>query len=106
MGTDVPASGQADGGDDVPGLPEHLASMVGSLQGPADLGRNHDKYLSYADRDQADIPDTRTPGRLQEVRAGACWAAADAGGVVGSSLGPPEHVAQDPGNLAFGRSYG
>jgi hypothetical protein len=54
MSTDAPASGQADGGDDVPALPEHLASLVGSLQGPADLGRNHDKYLSYADRDQAD----------------------------------------------------
>jgi hypothetical protein len=53
MSTNAPATGQADG-DDPPALPEHLASLVGSLQGPADLGRNHDKYLSYTDRDQAD----------------------------------------------------
>lgn len=54
MSTNAPVTGQDDGGDDFPALPEHLASLVGSLQGPADLGRNHDKYLSYADRDQAD----------------------------------------------------
>ncbi|MDQ2812507.1 MAG: hypothetical protein M3Z75_11720 [Actinomycetota bacterium] len=28
------------------GLPRHLAALVGALSGPADLGRNHDKYLS------------------------------------------------------------
>lgn len=33
-----------------PPLPENLAALVGSIQGPADLGRNHDKYL---DREQA-----------------------------------------------------
>jgi hypothetical protein len=38
----------------VPPLPEHLSVLVGSLHGPADLGRNHDKYLTYADRDDAD----------------------------------------------------
>jgi hypothetical protein len=54
MSTNAPASGRADGGDDVPALPDHLAILVGSLQGPADLGRNHDKYLSYTDRDQSD----------------------------------------------------
>lgn len=54
MCTSAPASGQAGGGDDVPALPEHLASLVGSLQGLADLGRNHDKYVSYTDRDQPD----------------------------------------------------
>ena len=44
-----------DGGDDeAPALPEHLSVLVGSLDGPADLGRNHDKYLTYADRDDAD----------------------------------------------------
>jgi hypothetical protein len=36
-----------------PPLPENLAALVGSIQGPADLGRNHDKYLAYADREQA-----------------------------------------------------
>jgi hypothetical protein len=30
-------------------LPRHLSALIGSLQGPEDLGRNHDKYLSYAD---------------------------------------------------------
>lgn len=33
------------------GLPRHLAALVGALKGPADLGRNHDKYLTYPDRD-------------------------------------------------------
>jgi hypothetical protein len=39
--------------EDVPALPPHLAALVGSLRGPEDLGRNHDKYLSYADREEA-----------------------------------------------------
>ena len=36
-----------------PPSPENLVALVGSIQGPADLGRNHDKYLAYADREQA-----------------------------------------------------
>jgi hypothetical protein len=36
-----------------PALPEHLAALVGALRGPEDLGRNHDKYLSYPDREEA-----------------------------------------------------
>jgi hypothetical protein len=36
-----------------PGLPMHLSALIGSLRGPADLGRNHDKYLTYADREEA-----------------------------------------------------
>jgi hypothetical protein len=36
-----------------PPLPENLAALVGAIQGPADLGRNHDKYLAYPDREQA-----------------------------------------------------
>jgi hypothetical protein len=40
--------------DQVPPLPEHLSALIGSLNGPPDLGRNHDKYLTYADRDDAD----------------------------------------------------
>jgi hypothetical protein len=39
--------------DEAAGLPRHLAALVGALSGPADLGRNHDKYLSYPDRDEA-----------------------------------------------------
>jgi hypothetical protein len=35
-----------------PPLPENLAALVGSIQGPADMGRNHDKYLAYPDREQ------------------------------------------------------
>ena len=54
MADDAQASKQAAGGDDAPALPEHLSLLVGSLQGPADLGRNHDKYLTYPDRDDAD----------------------------------------------------
>ena len=34
------------------GRPRHLAALVGALTGPADLGRNHDKYLAYPDRDE------------------------------------------------------
>lgn len=34
-------------------LPRHLSALIGSLRGPADLGRNHDKYLTYADREEA-----------------------------------------------------
>jgi hypothetical protein len=36
-----------------PALPKHLSALVGSLRGPADLGRNHDKYLTCADREEA-----------------------------------------------------
>ncbi len=36
----------------LPPLPRHLAALIGSLRGPADLGRNHDKYLTYADREE------------------------------------------------------
>ena len=39
--------------DETAGLPRHLAALVGALHGPSDLGRNHDKYLSYPDRDEA-----------------------------------------------------
>jgi hypothetical protein len=39
--------------DEIPGLPRHLAALVGALKGPPDLGRNHDKYLTYPDRDEA-----------------------------------------------------
>jgi hypothetical protein len=39
--------------DDIPGLPPHLAALVGALKGLPDLGRNHDKYLAYPDRDKA-----------------------------------------------------
>jgi len=53
MGDDVPARDQEDEREDAPALPEHLAALVGSLHGPADLGRNHDKYLSYPDREDA-----------------------------------------------------
>jgi hypothetical protein len=36
-----------------PPLPENLAALVGALQGPADMGRNHDKYLAFPDREEA-----------------------------------------------------
>jgi hypothetical protein len=54
MGDDTAATNQAAGHDGSPALPEHLAALVGALHGPADLGRNHDKYLTYTDRDGAD----------------------------------------------------
>jgi hypothetical protein len=39
--------------EELPALPRHLSALIGSLRGPADLGRNHDKYLSYDDREDA-----------------------------------------------------
>jgi hypothetical protein len=47
-------SDQHAGRDDSPALPEHLSVLLGALHGPEDLGRNHDKYLTYSDRDDAD----------------------------------------------------
>jgi hypothetical protein len=41
-----------DGESRTPPLPEYLAALVGSIQGPTDLGRNHDKYLAYPDRER------------------------------------------------------
>jgi hypothetical protein len=38
--------------DEEPRLPRHLAALVGALSGPPDLGRNHDKYLAYPDREE------------------------------------------------------
>lgn len=32
-------------------LPEHLSALIGALHGPEDLGRHHDKYLTYPERD-------------------------------------------------------
>ena len=34
-------------GAERPALPRHLQALVGALQGPADLGANHDTYLAY-----------------------------------------------------------
>jgi hypothetical protein len=57
MSSDVPADERADERaaerEAAPALPEHLPALAGSLPGPADLGRNHDKYLTYADREEA-----------------------------------------------------
>ncbi len=39
--------------EELPALPTHLSALIGSLRGPADLGRNHDKYLTYTDREEA-----------------------------------------------------
>ena len=38
--------------DEQPRLPRHLSALVGALSGPPDLGRNHDKYLAYPDREE------------------------------------------------------
>ena len=49
----APADDAPDGLENAPRLPRHLSGLVGSLKGPADLGRNHDKYLTYPDRDES-----------------------------------------------------
>lgn len=53
MSSDVPQDEQAVEAEATPALPEHLSALVGSLHGPVDLGRNHDKYLTYTDREEA-----------------------------------------------------
>jgi hypothetical protein len=53
MNRDVPTKQQADERMPAPALPEHLSALIGSLHGPADLGRNHDKYMTYTDRGDA-----------------------------------------------------
>ncbi len=53
MADDVQGEDAAGGEDEVRELPPHLAVLVGALTGPPDLGRNHDKYLAYPDRDEA-----------------------------------------------------
>lgn len=53
MTESVPQRDEADEQGDVPALPKHLSALVGSLRGTPDLGRNHDKYLTYADREEA-----------------------------------------------------
>ncbi|GAB3883156.1 hypothetical protein [Microbispora bryophytorum] len=39
---------------DEPALPRHLAALVGALQGPADLGVHHDRYLTYPHQEEPD----------------------------------------------------
>jgi hypothetical protein len=53
MADDVQGEDAIGGEDGVRELPRHLAALVGALTGPPDLGRNHDKYLAYPDRDEA-----------------------------------------------------
>jgi hypothetical protein len=53
MSDSAPADGAADGREDASGLPRHLSALIGSLQGPPDLGRDHDKYLTYLDRHES-----------------------------------------------------
>jgi hypothetical protein len=53
MSSGVPAEQQAAGQGPAPARPEHLPALAGSRHGPADLGRNPDKYLTYADREEA-----------------------------------------------------
>jgi len=48
MADDARADDTGQAGDEIPELPRHLAA----LKGPSDLGRNHDKYLAYPDRDE------------------------------------------------------
>ena len=53
MSSDVPPDEQAPEKEAAPALPEHLSALVGSLHGPADLGRNHEMYLTYTVREVA-----------------------------------------------------
>jgi hypothetical protein len=53
MADDAPGADAVRGRDEVRELPRHLAVLIGALTGPSDLGRNHDKYLAYPDRDEA-----------------------------------------------------
>ncbi|GAA3425394.1 hypothetical protein ACWDTT_03980 [Streptosporangium sandarakinum] len=46
-------NGASAGQFDEPRLPKHLAALVGALQGPPDLGANHDDYLTYPHREES-----------------------------------------------------
>ena len=50
--TEAPIESETTADDGSPALPRHLAALVGSLQGPTDLGANHDAYLTYASEDE------------------------------------------------------
>jgi hypothetical protein len=52
MSESVPPDKEPAEKDDAAELPRHLAALVGSLRGPADMGLNHDKYLTYTDREK------------------------------------------------------
>ena len=52
MTEEAAPDGASDPQDEAPHLPRHLSALVGALSGPPDLGRNHDKYLAYPDREQ------------------------------------------------------
>jgi hypothetical protein len=54
-GANLRGRGGARSSQSAPGqLPPHLSVLIGSLDGPRDLGRNHDKYLSFRARDEND----------------------------------------------------
>jgi hypothetical protein len=53
MSEDMRPGEESAAGEELPALPRHLSALIGSLRGPADLGLNHDKYLTYADREEA-----------------------------------------------------
>ncbi|GAB1819146.1 hypothetical protein [Herbidospora sp. RD11066] len=36
-------------------LAPHLAALIGALQGPADLGANHDRYLTYPHDEDSEL---------------------------------------------------
>jgi hypothetical protein len=43
---------EPDAGNAASVLPPHLAALIGALNGPPDLARQHDKYLAYPDREE------------------------------------------------------
>jgi len=53
MSDDMPADERASQREAGLPLPEHLSALIGCLRGPVDLGSNHDKYLTYPNREEA-----------------------------------------------------
>lgn len=49
----APSDDRASEGETAPALPQHLSALIGALHGPPDLARNHDKYLTYPDSEEA-----------------------------------------------------
>ena len=43
---------EPDAGNAASSLPPHLPALIGALNGPPDLARQHDKYLAYPDREE------------------------------------------------------
>lgn len=86
-------------GEELHALPRHLSALIGSLRGPADLARNHDKYLTYPDREEAGGAASASRERGQPMSGYVKWDRA----VYIERMGGPE-AAEQRGKAAESQS--